>query len=152
MWRLQLTPHSEVHRQKKKMIFPTWEMSQWCNDIQHIQKWDSSYFGGYFTAAHPRCELTKVLFAYDFGMEQADSIKPCYPEALTCFKLLTQTIQSTFPCGSVTGWRRQFEYWLKACAFKNGKCVKYYCWTEREIIHIHWKKCAWVVLINWLMN
>lgn len=40
---------------------------------------------------------TKVLFAYDFGMEQTGTFKPCYPDALTRFKLLTQTIQSTVP-------------------------------------------------------
>ena len=28
---------------------------------------------GYATAAHPGCEPTKVLFAYDFGIEQAGS-------------------------------------------------------------------------------
>lgn len=41
--------------------------------------------------------LQKVLFAYDFGMEQADSAEPCYPDPLIRFKLLTQTIKRTLP-------------------------------------------------------
>lgn len=52
--------------QAKKKDLPAWEMSKWCNDIQHIQKGDSSYFVVYLTAAHPCCELTKVLICIRF--------------------------------------------------------------------------------------
>lgn len=45
----------------------------------------------------PAVSIQKVLFAYDVEMEQAGSVRPCYPGALTQFKPLTQTILSTFP-------------------------------------------------------
>lgn len=45
----------------------------------------------------PAVSIQKVLFAYDVETEQAGSVKPCYPGALTQFKPLTQTVQSTFP-------------------------------------------------------
>ena len=94
--RLQLTPHPEVHRHKKM----NFSLGKCQNGVMIFNTSESETrltLGGYFTAAHPWSELTKVLFAYDVGTEQAGGVGPCYPDALTRLKLMTQTIQSTFP-------------------------------------------------------
>lgn len=56
--------------------------------------------------------------------EQAGSAEPCYPRALTCFKLLTQTIQSTFPHQATTVHWQDEDDALRAESEKTWKKKK----------------------------
>ena len=107
-----------------------------------LQKWDSSYFGGYFTAAHPRCELTKGLICIRFWNGAGRRRQTLLSRRTDLFQAVDPNNPEHISSATTVQWRDEGDSLSTESeeAYKYKKMserVQCYCRTDRKGIRIH---------------